>query len=188
MFIILFAFLFILGPLSGSMSDRFGARWLCLAGMVFLGGALFWFSRLSITANFFQIAGGMGLAGMGLAIFMPPNNAVALSCVPAALRGVAAGVVATARNVGMIVGVTIAGLIFNATFQKLSGGLSFKEYRPELGAFFIDRVSPGHVRQLPAGCGGGGVGVFSIASGLGSDNATKEGGCESLSSKNHPKR
>lgn len=138
MFIILFAFLFILGPLSGSMSDRLGARWLCLAGMVFLGGALFWFSRLSITADFFQIAGGMGLAGMGLAIFMPPNNAVALSCVPAALRGVAAGVVATARNVGMIVGVTIAGLIFNATFQRLSGGLSFKEYRPELGAFFID--------------------------------------------------
>jgi EmrB/QacA subfamily drug resistance transporter len=138
MFIILFAFLFILGPLSGSMSDRLGARWLCFTGMLFLGGALFWFSRLSITATFFQIAGGMGLAGMGLAIFMPPNNAVALGCVPGRLRGVAAGVVATARNVGMIVGVTIAGLIFNVTFQKLSGGLSFKEYRPELGSFFID--------------------------------------------------
>lgn len=138
MFIILFAFLFVFGPLSGTMSDRLGAKWLCMAGMFFLGSALFLFSRISISAGFFQIAVGMALAGMGLAIFMPPNNAVSLGVVPGPLRGVAAGAVATARNIGMIFGVTVAGLIFNSTFQKLSGGLPFKEYRPELGDFFID--------------------------------------------------
>ncbi|MBW2646958.1 MAG: MFS transporter, partial [Deltaproteobacteria bacterium] len=79
----------------------------------------------------------LALAGLGTAIFLPPNSSAALSAVPQNQRGVAAGTVAAARNFGMVIGVALAGAIFNSTFHTLSGGLSLKVYGPDLAPIFM---------------------------------------------------
>ena len=52
-------------------------------------------------------------------------------------RGIASGAVATSRNLGMVIGVALSGLIFNSIFHTLTGGFSLKLYKPEMEAFFM---------------------------------------------------
>ena len=75
--------------------------------------------------------------GIGIALFIPPNSAAAMSAVPPHRRGIAGSTLATARNFGMVLGVALAGLVFNSMFNALNGGLSFKVYAPEQKSAFM---------------------------------------------------
>ncbi len=132
-----FVFLFFVSPISGAISDRVGSRMLCTVGMAIVAVSLFSLSGLTSGHSVFPIAWRLALAGLGTAIFLPPNSSAAMSAVPQNRRGVAAGMVATARNLGMVIGVALAGAIFNSSFHTLSGGLSLKVYRPELAPIFM---------------------------------------------------
>lgn len=132
-----FLCLFFLSPLSGSLSDRIGTRFLCTLGMAILTASLFFLSKLSASSSFLSISWPLILAGVGTAIFLPPNSSVVMSVLPDNLRGVASGTVATARNIGMVAGVALAGLIFNTVFSIKSGGEVFKTYVYEIEPFFM---------------------------------------------------
>jgi EmrB/QacA subfamily drug resistance transporter len=135
--VIPFVFLFFIAPISGSLYDRAGSRLLCTAGMLVLTIAFYFLSRLVPTASPIPIAWRLALVGIGLAMFLPPNSSAAMSAVPPSHRGVASATVAMARNLGMVIGVAMAGLIFNLTFYRLSGGLTLEVYRPELESVFV---------------------------------------------------
>jgi len=137
MMVVPFVFLFFMSPISGALYDRIGSRLLCTVGMVVLTIAFYCLSRLTPTGSVIPIAWRLALVGIGIAIFIPPNSSAAMSAVPPSHRGVAAATVAAARNLGMVMGVAMAGLIFNLTFHRLSGGLTLKVYRPELEPFFV---------------------------------------------------
>jgi hypothetical protein len=79
-----------------------------------------------------------------------------MNSVPAHYRGVAAAVVAMARNTGMVFGVAIAGAIFNSMFYRLSGGLTLKVYTPELQDVFMASF---HV-AMSTGAVLSGIGIF----------------------------
>ena len=132
-----FIFLFFVAPVSGSLSDRLGSRMLCTVGMTILAFALFALSFLSCREQAFPIVWRLGLVGIGTAVFLPPNSSAALTAVPLQRRGIAAGTVAAARNLGMVMGVALAGAIFNTSFHILSKGLSLKAYHPELSPVFM---------------------------------------------------
>ena len=42
-----------------------------------------------------------------------------------------------ARNLGMVIGVAMAGLIFNTTFYRLSGGMHCSAYHADLEPVFM---------------------------------------------------
>ena len=132
-----FVFLFFVSPISGSMYDRLGSRMLCTAGMIMLAVALFGISGLRYGETPFPIIWRLALVGLGTAIFLPPNSSAAMTAVPPKRRGIAAGTVAAARNLGMVMGVALAGAVFNAHFHVLSDGLSLKVYRPGLEPIFM---------------------------------------------------
>jgi EmrB/QacA subfamily drug resistance transporter len=132
-----FVFLFFVSPLSGSMYDRLGSRMLCTVGMTIMAAALFLLSGLRCGETPLPIIWRLALVGLGAAVFLPPNSSAAMTAVPSRRRGIAAGTVAAARNLGMVLGVALAGAIFNTCFHILSGGLSLKVYRPELSPIFM---------------------------------------------------
>jgi EmrB/QacA subfamily drug resistance transporter len=132
-----FIFLFFIAPVSGSLYDRLGSRTLCTIGMSILATALFALSWLSDREGAFPIVWRLALVGLGAALFLPPNSSAAMTAVPRRRRGIAAGTVAAARNLGMVMGVALTGAIFNTTFHVLSGGLSLTAYRPELSSVFM---------------------------------------------------
>ena len=144
----LFVFLFFVSPVSGAISDRIGSRLLCTIGMIVLAYSLFSIAEVSPAFSSFPIIWRLALAGIGTAIFLPPNSSAAMSAVPPKRRGIAAATVATARNLGMVLGVAIAGAIFNSAFHTLSGGLSLKVYSPQLEAVFMEAF---HYAMLAGG-------------------------------------
>jgi len=134
----IFVALFVVSPFSGALFDRIGSRLLCTLAMALIACSLFSLSFLPAKASFFSIIWRLSLAGIGTAVFLPPNSAAAFSAVAPENRGVASATVAAARNLGMVLGVAIAGAIFNSVFYNLSNGMSLKEYHPLLENIFMD--------------------------------------------------
>ena len=77
------------------------------------------------------------MVGIGTGLFISPNSTAAMSAISVNRRGIASAAVATARNLGMVTGVALAGLIFSSVFNELSHGLSLKNYSDLLEPFFM---------------------------------------------------
>ncbi len=136
-----FGVLFLISPLSGTLSDRIGSRLLCTLGMAVLAAALLLLAQLTPGASAFSIAARMALAGVGTAVFIAPNTSTIMGAVPPKRVGVAAATVAAARNLGMVLGIAMAGTIFNTVFHHLSGGDHFSGYEPGMAETFMAAFS-----------------------------------------------
>jgi MFS family permease len=101
----------ITAPISGMLSDRFGSRFFASTGMALLSIGLFLLSRLTLDTPLPAIIAALAISGLGLGLFTSPNTNAALSSVPPANRGVASGVLGTARNLGMVIGIGLAGAV-----------------------------------------------------------------------------
>jgi MFS family permease len=130
-----FIFLFFMAPIAGTLYDRIGSRFMCTSGMAVLCSALVLLTRMPEGAVVFPVVWRLGLAGIGTAMFTSPNTSAAMSAVPPAQRGLASGMVATARNLGMVIGIALAGAIFHSVFKQLSG-VPFQQYDPVLAPAF----------------------------------------------------
>jgi EmrB/QacA subfamily drug resistance transporter len=107
--------------LSGAVSDRIGSRLPATAGMAVLGLGLFLLSRLGESTPLGYVAGALAVVGLGIGLFTSPNNSAIMGAVSAQRRGLASGVLATARTLGNVLGVGMAGAIFSTV---LAGGES----------------------------------------------------------------
>lgn len=102
----------IVAPISGSLSDRIGTRVLGASGMIVLAAGLWLLSRLTATSSTTDVMLGLAAVGLGTGTFISPNNSALMGAAPRHRQGIAAGVLASARNVGMVLGVGLAGAIF----------------------------------------------------------------------------
>jgi MFS family permease len=102
----------VVAPISGAMSDKIGSRVLATSGMVILGIGLVVIATLAANGSLSAIAGGLAVIGLGIGLFSSPNNSSLMGAAPRHRQGIAAGVLATARNVGMVLGVGLAGAVF----------------------------------------------------------------------------
>ena len=101
-------------PLSGILSDRIGARVLAFCGMSICALGLFLLSGLRATADSFDVVWRLAIVGVGAGLFQSPNNSAVMGSVPAVHLGVASGILAAMRNVGMALGIAIAGAVLYA--------------------------------------------------------------------------
>ena len=102
----------VVAPLSGALSDRIGSRLPSSLGMAILASGLLLLSRLGPRSSLLAVAGALAIAGLGTGIFISPNTSALMGSAPRNRQGIASGVLATARNVGMVIGVGVAGAIF----------------------------------------------------------------------------
>ncbi|HEY9721997.1 MAG TPA: MFS transporter [Oscillatoriaceae cyanobacterium] len=102
----------VVAPISGALSDRVGTRWPAVIGMALMAAGFWAMAGLGPTTDVLGIAWRLALVGLGTGIFISPNNSALMGAAPRNEQGVAGGVLATARNVGMVLGVGVAGAIF----------------------------------------------------------------------------
>ncbi len=114
----------IAAPISGTLSDRIGVRLLSTLGMALLALGLFMLSRLNTESSSEQIILSLACAGLGIGIFISPNNSALMGSAPRHRQGIASGVLATARNVGMVLGVGFSGAIYTSLLVRDPGALS----------------------------------------------------------------
>ena len=117
----------IFAPFSGWLSDKFGPRIPASLGMALLSGGIFMLSRLESAPLVKEIVPRLALAGMGVGLFSSANNSAIMGSVPLDRQGVANGVVSTARQLGMMLGVAISTAVFKARYP-------FYEIRGEASA------------------------------------------------------
>ena len=108
----------ITAPISGTLSDRMGTRWPAMVGMAGLTIGLFLLSRLGPESSVQSIILCLGVMGLGTGIFISPNNSALMGAAPRHRQGIAAGILATARNFGMVLGVGISGSIFTTMITR----------------------------------------------------------------------
>ncbi|MFH2122951.1 MAG: MFS transporter [Pseudomonadota bacterium] len=128
---------FVVSPLSGWLYDRIGARFLTTAGLALCCFALVFLCFLDEHSMAMDVAWRLALLGAGQALFLSPNTASVLATVDSRHIGITSGMLATARNLGMLIGVTLAGLVFREVFSFLSGGLDVKDFTAVHTAAFI---------------------------------------------------
>jgi MFS family permease len=108
------------GPVSGWLSDRYGARPFATGGMV-VAATTFGLLML-LPANFgFPVFGLLLLAnGIGMGLFAAPNMTGIMNAAPPDRRGAASGMRATFQNTGMVLSV---GVFFSLMIVGLSSTL-----------------------------------------------------------------
>jgi MFS family permease len=92
----------IAGPLSGYLSDHYGARPFTTGGMLL--ATLSFIGLTFLPANFAYGPFSFLLlcTGLGMGLFASPNTSSVMSAVPAENRGVSSGMLATLQNSGML--------------------------------------------------------------------------------------
>ena len=110
----------IAGPISGYLSDRYGARPFATGGMLL--SALTFFLLMWLPANFsFEVFGLLiFLNGVGSGMFAAPNTTAVMNSVPANQRGAASGMRATFMNSGMVLSI---GIFFSLMIAGLASTL-----------------------------------------------------------------
>lgn len=130
----------IVAPISGSLSDRFGTRPLAAFGMGTLTIGLFLLSQLEASTSIQQIALRLSLAGLGIGTFISPNNSALMGSAPGTRQGIAAGVMATSRNFGMVLGIGFAGAVFTSFLNENATAISANLYHAINASFIMAAV------------------------------------------------
>ena len=119
----------VVAPISGTLSDRIGSRLPGMLGMGVLAFGLFLLSRFHASTSYTAIAASLLVTGFGIGVFISPNNSALMGSAPKHRQGIAAGLMATARNVGMVLGVGLAGAIFTTVISQSDAGHSETLFR-----------------------------------------------------------
>ena len=104
------------GPISGALSDKFGARTFATGGLLLVAASFLGLMLLPVDFSYWAFAGLLVLNGIGSGLFSAPNTTAIMNAVPARQRGAASGMRATFFNsgtslsIGVFFSLMIAGL------------------------------------------------------------------------------
>jgi MFS family permease len=110
----------IAGPLSGFLSDRYGARPFATAGMVVAAISFILLEQLPVDFSYLPFALILLLNGIGMGMFASPNRAGIMNSLPPQQRGVGAGMSATFQNSAMVLSI---GIFFSLMIVGLASHL-----------------------------------------------------------------
>jgi len=105
------------GPISGMLSDRYGARPFATGGMILAAASFALLMLLPADFSFPVFAAIIFLNGVSMGMFASPNTAAIMNSVPARDRGVASGIRVTFMNVGLPLSI---GLFFTLMIVGLN--------------------------------------------------------------------
>jgi MFS family permease len=108
------------GPVSGYLSDRFGARLFATGGLVLVTAAFLGLLALPVNFSYPVFALLLLLSGIGQGMFSAPNTSAIMGSVPPSERGVASGMRSTFQNSGTSLSI---GIFFSLMIAGLAGSL-----------------------------------------------------------------
>jgi len=110
----------VMGPMSGWLSDRFGARLFSTVGMLLQALGFLLLTILPVNFNYTWFALLLLMLGLGQGMFSSPNTSSVMSSVPAEQRGAASGMRSTFQNSGSLVSI---GVFFSIVTVGLATAL-----------------------------------------------------------------
>lgn len=102
----------IVAPISGAISDKIGFRLLTTGGLLITALGLLYLSTVTDQTTAWLVIPGPLLMGFGSGMFQSPNNSAVMGSVPPPKLGVAGGINALVRNMGMVIGIAFSVSLF----------------------------------------------------------------------------
>jgi MFS family permease len=107
-------------PLSGILSDKFGAKAFTVGGALITGAAFLLLLFVPVDFTYWEFALVIALNGFGSGLFVSPNWAEMMNAVPSDRRGAAGGMIATFQNSAFVLSI---GIFFTLMVAGLSSKL-----------------------------------------------------------------
>ena len=136
----------IAGPLSGYLSDKYGARPFATGGMVLAAASFGLMMLLPVNFPYWAFAIILLFNGLSFGMFSSPNTAGIMNSVPSEHRGVASGMRATFQNVGMPLSI---GIFFTLMIIGLTASVPGSIYNG-LTSNGVSSAVAIHLSHLPA--------------------------------------
>jgi MFS family permease len=133
------------GPISGYLSDRFGARLFATTGLILVAGTFLGLLALPVNFPYPAFAALLAVSGLGQGMFAAPNTSSLMGSVPPGQRGVASGMRSTFQNSGMALSI---GLFFSLMIAGLAQALP-NTLRTGLQAQGVPASVAGQLAGLP---------------------------------------
>jgi len=102
----------IVAPFAGRLADRFGGKYLLMAGLALFGAGAAIVTALATTTSaqgIFIVP--FVLTGVGLGLVFAPMTTVAMRDIKPAMAGAASGVLNTTRQLGSVIGAAVVGAV-----------------------------------------------------------------------------
>ncbi len=106
------------GPFAGRLADKIGAAIPATIGLLIQVIALLLYAHLSMTTGLWLVVLASIINGIGASFFFPANSSAVMKASPAAMFGVASGMLRTFSNIGMIFSFSVAILIAAHSISK----------------------------------------------------------------------
>ncbi|MGV3083877.1 MFS transporter [Enterococcus dispar] len=116
-----FPFLMVIGsPLSGYLTDKIGPEILVLIGLGMLSVTQLMYMFMHADSPLWYYVIATAIMGLGNSLFQSPNNTMVMSSVTKENLGVAGSLNSFARNLGMVIGISMATtILYNAMSSKM---------------------------------------------------------------------
>lgn len=149
-----FPFLMVIGsPLSGYLTDKVGPEILVLVGLGMLSVTQLMYMFMQADSPLWYYVIATAIMGLGNSLFQSPNNTMVMSSVTKENLGVAGSLNSFARNLGMVIGISLATtILYDAMSSKMGERVTtYIANRPDvfiygmkitfLGSFFLCLVA-----------------------------------------------
>lgn len=120
----------IVAPISGWLSDKLTYRPLTITGMAAATVSLLLLSTLHRNSPIWEILLLLCLLGFGIATFQSPNNSSVMGSVQRDQLGIAGGINALFRNLGLVSGAAFSVLIYSFSTKSSINSLSGGKFNP----------------------------------------------------------
>lgn len=112
----------VLGPLSGTLSDRYGTRPVSVAGLILLVIGYLTSSTLSASTSIplGYVLCTLGV-GLGMGTFQSPNNSAIMGAAPRNRLGISSSMLSLTRTLGQTTGIAVLGAFFATRLDYYAG-------------------------------------------------------------------
>lgn len=107
----------LMATVSGSLSDKVGSRIPVFFGSVICIVAMLSMTQFTVSSSVIDVFWRLALLGLGTALFQAPANKTLMSTLSHKNAGMASGIIATVRDMGMVFAVCYAGLLINSAIS-----------------------------------------------------------------------
>lgn len=126
----------VVAPIAGAVSDKIGPKLLTFIGLILISISQIGYMFMNLATPMWIFMLFVGLVGLGNGIFQAPNNTIVMNSVEVKDLGIAGGINALARELGMIIGISAATTVLFSSMSHTAEH-TVTSYIPSQPGLFI---------------------------------------------------
>lgn len=141
--------IFVMAPLAGRLTARFGPRPPVALGAALAGVALLLLTRITATTGYGDVWWIFAMFGVGIGLTLSPITSAVLAATPPARAGLASSVVNTSRQIGSVFGIAVLGAIVERREARILASRLISLHVPAR----VSNILAGAIAKAGAGAG-----------------------------------